>query len=162
MDQNNAKIVLILLVFSIGLVQARPSLLDAIKNVKELGVGACSMERYTELTQKMQECSQQKQVELQSGLGSLTICSIIDPMLKCNFTEFFLYAIIFIIDCFDWIFNFGFHGIFLGMNPFDECYTTKELDRFKGATLQVTAGEIKLVNKEAADEFENCQQFQKN
>ena len=96
MDQNNAKIVLILLVFSIGLVQARPSLLDAIKNVKELGVGACSMERYTELTQKMQECSQQKQAELQGGLGSLTICSIIDPMLKCNFTEFFLYAIIFI------------------------------------------------------------------
>ena len=101
MDQNNAKIVLILLVFSIGLVQARPSLLDAIRNVKELGVGACSMERYTELTQKMQECSQQKQAELQSGLGSLTICSIIDPMLKCNFTEFFLYAIIFIHDCFD-------------------------------------------------------------
>ena len=101
MDQNNAKIVLILLVFSIGLVQARPSLLDAIKNVKELGVGACSMERYTELTQKMQECSQQKQAELQGGLGSLTICSIIDPMLKCNFTEFFLYAIIFIHDCFD-------------------------------------------------------------
>ena len=96
MDQNNAKIVLILLVFSIGLVQARPSLLDAIKNVRELGVGACSMERYTELTQKMQECSLQKQAELQSGLGSLTICSIIDPMLKCNFTEFFLYAIIFI------------------------------------------------------------------
>ena len=159
MDQNNAKIVLILLVFSIGLVQARPSLLDAIKNVKELGVGACSMERYTELTQKMQECSQQKQAELQSGLGSLTICSIIDPMLKCNFTEFFLYAIIFIHDCFDF---FGFHEIFLGMNPFDECYTTKELDRFKGATLQVTAGEIKLVNKEAADEFENCQQFHKN
>ena len=70
--------------------------------------------------------------------------------------------IIFIHDCFDLIFKFGFHGIFLGMNPFDECYTTKELDRFKGATLQVTAGEIKLVNKEAADEFENCQQFQKN
>ena len=44
------------------------------------------------------------------------------------------------------------------MDPFDECYTTIELNRFKEATLQVTAGEIRLVSKEAADEFENCQQ----
>ena len=95
MDQNNAKIVLILL-FSLGLlVQARPSLLDAIKNVRELGVGTCSIEKYSELTQTMQECSQQKQAELQSGGqgSSFTLCSIIDPMLQCNFTEFLQYAI---------------------------------------------------------------------
>ena len=105
MDQNNTKIVLILLVFSLGLIQARPSLLDAIKNVRELGIGACSIEKYSQLTQTMQECSQQKQAELQSGLGSLTICSIIDPMLKCNFTEFLPYAIIIIYDtCFDLFF----------------------------------------------------------
>ena len=99
MDQNNAKIVLILL-FSLGLlVQARPSLLDAIKNVRELGVGTCSIEKYSELTQTMQECSQQKQAELQSGGqgSSFTLCSIIGPMLQCNFTEFLQYAIIIII-----------------------------------------------------------------
>ena len=133
MDQKDAKIIVLFMtmLFCLEFVQARPNLQDAMENLvelsQELKTGSCTTQRYSELTQAMQQCIQQQQAKLQRSVGP-NICSILGPILQC-------------------------------MDPLDECYTIQELNRYKGATLQVTAEGIKLADKATAAKFKNCQQY---
>ena len=90
MEQGNTKIALVLF-FSFGLVQANilptPKMQDAQKDLaewaKEVGIGVCSDQRYFELSPTMSTCTKEKQTELQNGMASTKVCSLIDPFLQC-------------------------------------------------------------------------------
>ena len=96
-----------------------PDLQDDLKNmakfIQEVGIGSCSLRRYSELNEAMQDCS--TDVERSSGLESASvtgICSMIAPMFEC-------YELL------------------------GECYTTKELNRLKEITLEFPALCFELV-----------------
>ena len=97
-------IMLLLLFFSFGLVQTNltnqsqkrekrydfqsQGYQDALKDLaqwaQEVGpYRVCSAQRYSQLAPTMQQCTQEKQTELQNGLSSTNFCPLIDPYLQC-------------------------------------------------------------------------------
>ena len=147
MDQKNSKIVLFMtMLFCLEFVQARPDGPDlqtaeeyAVELSQVLGMGSCTTQRFSELTQAMGQCAKQNQAKLQIGgpaPASNTMCTVLGTVLQC-------------------------------MDPLGECYTIQEFNTVRvktvlaeiipGATLQVSAELFK--DKEIAAKFENCQQY---
>ena len=146
MDQKNSKIVLFMtMLFCLEFVQARPDGPDlqtaeeyAVELSQVLGMGSCTTQRFSELTQAMGQCAKQNQAKLETGDCSWcnTMCTVLGTMLQC-------------------------------MDPLGECYTIQEFNTVRvktvlaqivpGATLQVSAELFK--DKEIAAKFENCQQY---
>ena len=151
MDQKNSKIVLFMtMLFCLEFVQARPDGPDlptaeeraeeyAVELSQVLGMGSCTTQRFSELTQAMVQCGKQNEAKLQTGgpaPASNTMCTVLGTMLQC-------------------------------MDPLGECYTIQEFNTVRvktvlaqivpGATLQVSAELFK--DKEIAAKFENCQQY---
>ena len=132
MEQKNIKIVLfnfMMMLFCLEFVQARPNLQDAMENLAEFKTGSCTTQKYSELFQAMQDCIQQ-----------LRVLDKLQRSVGSNICS----IIGPILQCLD---------------PLDECLTIQELNRYKGATLQVTAEGLKLADKATAAKFKNCQQY---
>ena len=148
MDQKNSKMVLFMtMLFCLEFVQARPDGPDlpteeeyAVVVLSQVfGMGSCTTQRFSELTQAMVQCGKQNEAKLQTGgpaPASNTMCTVLGTMLQC-------------------------------MDPLGECYTIQEFNTVRvktvladivpGATLQVSAELFK--DKVIAAKFENCQQY---
>ena len=148
MDQKNSKIVLFMaLLFCLEFVQARPDGPDlptaeeyAVVVLSQVfGMGSCTTQRFSELTQAIVQCRKQNEAKLQTGgpaPASNTMCTVLGTILQC-------------------------------MDPLGECYTIPEFNTVRvktvlaeiipGATLQISAELFK--DKEIAAKFENCQQY---